>query len=79
MFEANTVHTANESELWVRFQVGSLPLIECAEILLGDKRTKISLKGQGRSNTELNTCGISASSNVPTIFNTQHRKTPRIF
>ena len=78
--KANPVDTANTSETWARFQVGSVPLINFTELLLGDKRTQTPLKkGQGRRKKELNTCGICASYNVPKTCNIQHIKRPKLF
>ena len=43
----------------------------------GDKLTQKNPKGHtGRSNTELNSCGIHASSGVHTICNTRYIKIP---
>ena len=43
--EANPVDTENASETWARFQVGSVPLQNCAELVFGDKQTLKPKKG----------------------------------
>ena len=46
-FETNPVETPNSIEPWSRFQVVSVPLLNSAKLVLGDKRT-LRLKKGGR-------------------------------